>query len=224
MDFDLLPRAPCRSCRAELDVGWTPNLPRRRDRTGDFIREQYSLPFHVRPREDCKGCVLCGADRNERSCSCEQASVPEKENPFAVLRKIINRKGVASEMANQNTDTQRPQGQEAHPQHSRRPTSRPARSAGSEEAASRLHVCGTTTERDRNRPADLTAANTKAKRAPRPAVDFAFVLSEHARVIKIAVDAWRRLRAHAIVAGPCRPRGVRRRRHPCRDTETSSRS
>jgi uncharacterized protein len=45
------------------------------------------VPVH---REDCKGlCPLCGADRNERSCSCEQASVPEKENPFAVLRKII---------------------------------------------------------------------------------------------------------------------------------------
>jgi uncharacterized protein len=95
MDFDLLPEGSLQKAaehelgRSELDAEFY------RDdeiEPADFIREQVLLAIPMVPvhREDCKGlCPLCGADRNERSCSCEQASVPEKENPFAVLRKII---------------------------------------------------------------------------------------------------------------------------------------
>jgi uncharacterized protein len=45
------------------------------------------VPVHS---EDCKGlCPVCGADRNEKACSCAVATMPEKENPFAALKKII---------------------------------------------------------------------------------------------------------------------------------------
>jgi uncharacterized protein len=58
----------------------------------EFIREQLLLAIPMVPvhREDCKGlCPVCGTDRNERQCGCSTESIPAKENPFAVLKKII---------------------------------------------------------------------------------------------------------------------------------------
>jgi uncharacterized protein len=58
----------------------------------DLVREQLLLAIPMVPvhREDCKGlCPACGADRNEGACGCEPQAIPEKENPFAVLKKII---------------------------------------------------------------------------------------------------------------------------------------
>jgi len=95
MDFDLLPEGSLQKAaehelgRSELDTEFY------RDdeiEPADFIREQVLLAIPMVPvhREDCKGlCPLCGADRNETACRCEQQEAPEKENPFAVLRKII---------------------------------------------------------------------------------------------------------------------------------------
>ncbi len=58
----------------------------------DFIREQILLALPMVPvhRPDCKGlCPVCGTDRNERECGCKRDEPAEKENPFAVLKKII---------------------------------------------------------------------------------------------------------------------------------------
>ncbi len=58
----------------------------------DLVREQVLLALPMAPvhREDCKGlCPVCGADRNERECGCAAAAPPERESPFAALRKII---------------------------------------------------------------------------------------------------------------------------------------
>jgi len=58
----------------------------------DLVREQLLLAIPMVPvhREDCKGlCPTCGADRNEQECGCTPGAMPEKENPFAVLKKII---------------------------------------------------------------------------------------------------------------------------------------
>jgi uncharacterized protein len=95
MDFDLLPEGTLRQGtehelgRAELDTEFY-----RGDEIEpkEFIREQVLLALPMVPvhREDCKGlCPVCGADLNERECGCTQESTPEKESPFAVLRKII---------------------------------------------------------------------------------------------------------------------------------------
>jgi uncharacterized protein len=95
MDFDLLPESSLQKAaerelgRSELETEFYRNDE---IEPADFIREQILLAVPMVPvhREDCKGlCPLCGADRNERSCSCEQQSAPEKEHPFAALRKII---------------------------------------------------------------------------------------------------------------------------------------
>jgi uncharacterized protein len=45
------------------------------------------VPVHS---EGCKGlCPVCGADRNEKDCGHAAEELPEKESPFAALRKII---------------------------------------------------------------------------------------------------------------------------------------
>jgi uncharacterized protein len=95
MDFELVPEGALRTGaehelgRGELDIEFY--------RGGEiepteYIREQVLLALPMVPvhREDCKGlCPLCGADRNERECSCKPDTMPEKESPFAVLKKII---------------------------------------------------------------------------------------------------------------------------------------
>jgi uncharacterized protein len=95
MDFDLLPEGSLQQAaeheldRSELDAEFY------RDdeiEPSDFIREQVILALPMVPVHDadCKGlCPRCGADRNERSCSCEQQEAPEREHPFAALKKII---------------------------------------------------------------------------------------------------------------------------------------
>jgi uncharacterized protein len=58
----------------------------------DLVREQLLLALPMVPvhHEDCKGlCPVCGTDRNEQACGCKPEAMPEKENPFAVLKKII---------------------------------------------------------------------------------------------------------------------------------------
>ena len=46
------------------------------------------LPIERLCREDCKGlCPHCGIDKNFSSCSCE---MEEEENPFAVLRGLVD--------------------------------------------------------------------------------------------------------------------------------------
>lgn len=96
MEFDLLPEGTLQQGaehelgRAELDSEFYQGdeiEPK------DYIREQVLLALPMVPvhREDCKGlCPVCGADRNERECGCPRETLPEKENPFAVLKKIIN--------------------------------------------------------------------------------------------------------------------------------------
>jgi uncharacterized protein len=95
MDFDLLPESAAEQgaehelVRAELDTEFY---------EGDeiepleFIREQLLLTIPMVPvhSEGCKGlCPVCGEDRNVRECGCKPEGMPEKESPFAVLRKII---------------------------------------------------------------------------------------------------------------------------------------
>lgn len=47
-----------------------------------------SIPIERVCREDCKGiCPQCGANKNFSTCLCQPA---EKENPFAVLRKLVD--------------------------------------------------------------------------------------------------------------------------------------
>lgn len=76
-------------CRGELDTEFYEGdeiEPR------DFVREQLLLAIPMTPvhRDDCKGlCPVCGGDRNERECGCKLEAMPEKENPFAVLKNII---------------------------------------------------------------------------------------------------------------------------------------
>ena len=58
----------------------------------DLLREQVLLALPMVPvhSEECRGlCPVCGADRNEKACSCAVATMPEKESPFAALKKII---------------------------------------------------------------------------------------------------------------------------------------
>lgn len=60
----------------------------------EFIREQILLSIPMVPlhSEDCKGlCQVCGADLNDRPCSHKIEKMPERENPFSVLKKIIKR-------------------------------------------------------------------------------------------------------------------------------------
>jgi uncharacterized protein len=95
MEFDLLPEGSLQAGaehelgRAELDTEFYRGdeiEPR------DLVREQLLLAVPMVPvhREDCKGlCPVCGADRNDRECNCKQDAMPEKDNPFAVLKKII---------------------------------------------------------------------------------------------------------------------------------------
>ena len=94
MDFDLFPAGSVGSTehelgRAELDSEFY---------EGDeieptaFIREQIMLALPMVPvhSEGCKGlCPVCGVDRNERTCTCQTEEMPEKDNPFSVLKKII---------------------------------------------------------------------------------------------------------------------------------------
>lgn len=57
----------------------------------EFIREQILLAIPMVPvhSADCKGlCPVCGADRNVKKCTCTSEE-PGRENPFAVLKKII---------------------------------------------------------------------------------------------------------------------------------------
>lgn len=95
MDFDLFPEGSLQTGadhelgRGELDTEFYQGdaiEPR------ELIREQLLLAIPMVPvhREDCKGlCPVCGADRNERKCGCTPDTLPGKENPFAVLKKII---------------------------------------------------------------------------------------------------------------------------------------
>jgi uncharacterized protein len=95
MDFDLLREGSVQTGaehelgRAELDTEFFQGdeiEPR------DLVREQLLLAIPMVPvhSEDCKGlCPVCGADRNERPCGCRTETMPEKESPFAVLKKII---------------------------------------------------------------------------------------------------------------------------------------
>jgi uncharacterized protein len=95
MDFELVPEGSLKTGaehelgRGELDMEFY--------RGGElepkeFIREQLLLAVPMVPvhSDTCRGlCPSCGADRNERQCGCKQDTLPEKENPFAALKKII---------------------------------------------------------------------------------------------------------------------------------------
>jgi len=95
MDFELLPEGSARGGaerelgRGELDTEFYEGDeidPR------DLVREQLLLAVPMVPvhSEDCRGlCPSCGADLNLGGCGCKPAALPEKENPFAVLKKII---------------------------------------------------------------------------------------------------------------------------------------
>lgn len=95
MDFELIPEGS-RTMAPEHELG-RGELDTEFYRGGeieprDFIREQLLLAIPMVPvhSPDCKGlCPLCGTDLNERKCSCTQETLPEKENPFAALKKII---------------------------------------------------------------------------------------------------------------------------------------
>ena len=95
MDFELIPEGSRKMApehelgRGELDTEFYRGdeiEPR------EFIREQLllAIPMVTFHSPDCKGlCPACGTDRNERECSCTQETLPEKDNPFAALKKII---------------------------------------------------------------------------------------------------------------------------------------
>ena len=95
MDFDLVREGSLQTgAEHELGRGELDTEFYRGDEIepNEYIREQVllSLPMVPVHREDCKGlCPVCGADRNERDCGCKADAMPEKENPFAVLKKII---------------------------------------------------------------------------------------------------------------------------------------
>jgi uncharacterized protein len=95
MDFELVPEGSRKLSpehelgRAELDTEFYRGGE---IEPADFIREQLLLAIPMVPihSPDCKGlCPACGTDRNERECNCRQEAMPEKENPFAALKKII---------------------------------------------------------------------------------------------------------------------------------------
>jgi uncharacterized protein len=59
----------------------------------ELVREQILLAFPTRHlcREDCKGlCQTCGANRNEKECSCEQGEVDPRWAALADLKKGVN--------------------------------------------------------------------------------------------------------------------------------------
>jgi uncharacterized protein len=56
---------------------------------GDEVRQELELqvPFAPLCREDCKGlCPVCGGNRNERVCGCEEKS---NDSPFRGLNKLF---------------------------------------------------------------------------------------------------------------------------------------
>ena len=95
MDFELVPEGSLQA-GAEHELG-KGELDTEFYRGGEiepkeFIREQLLLTFPMVPvhSPDCKGlCPVCGMDRNDRECGCRQETLPEKDNPFTALKKII---------------------------------------------------------------------------------------------------------------------------------------
>lgn len=95
MDFDLVPDGS-RNVSLEHELGKA-ELDMEFYRGGEIepkelIREQLLLAVPMVPvhSPDCKGlCPSCGADRNERPCSCPNEAADGRTSPFAALKKII---------------------------------------------------------------------------------------------------------------------------------------
>jgi len=95
MDFDLAPEQLLEAPgehelgRGELDMEFYKGDE---IEPAEVIREQVLLALPMVPvhAADCKGlCPICGADLNERACTCTQEAMGSPESPFAVLKKII---------------------------------------------------------------------------------------------------------------------------------------
>ena len=96
MEFELIPKSSAASGsehelgKGELDMEFYEGDELE---PTDFIREQVLLALPMVPvhRDDCKGlCPVCGTDRNENDCGHAAAEqLPERESPFAALKKII---------------------------------------------------------------------------------------------------------------------------------------
>ncbi|MDA8099507.1 MAG: YceD family protein [Nitrospiraceae bacterium] len=95
MEFDVLPeRAEPSASEQELNKADLDAEFYRGDEIDPaaFIREQVLLAIPMVPvhSETCKGlCPVCGTDWNEKSCTCARDAMPARDNPFAVLKKII---------------------------------------------------------------------------------------------------------------------------------------
>jgi len=60
----------------------------------ELLREEILVKTPMKPLcdEDCKGiCPVCGSNRNENPCNCEQEMVRE-ESPFAKLKTLLEKK------------------------------------------------------------------------------------------------------------------------------------
>jgi uncharacterized protein len=95
MDFELIPEGSLgQAAEHELGKGELDTEFYRGDEIEpkEFIREQLLLGIPMVPVHSpvCKGlCPVCGADRNETSCSCRIEVIQGETSPFAVLKKII---------------------------------------------------------------------------------------------------------------------------------------